>query len=142
VERHAERESGFGPLENRCGFYELEDIAIPNMVNMYKFLKGSGFQIILTDKNGFLIEHFPPEEESIFYNWSEDILGTNAIGTAIKTKKSIQITGSEHYRDELHSLTSSAVPIFGEQGEVAAVLALIGTEIRVRPLPVVLSMLT
>ncbi|MEN6462454.1 MAG: PAS domain-containing protein, partial [Syntrophomonas sp.] len=105
---------------------ELVDIIIPVMVNIYKSLKGSGFQVLLTDENGLVIEHFPPQETTMFNNWNEDILGINAIGTAIKIKKPIQISGVEHYRNELASLTSSAVPIFDQQGIPIAVLALIG----------------
>lgn len=126
VDRHSASITCRDPLEENKEFFELADIAIPYMENMYKSLKGSGFQILLADKNGLLVEHFPLEKKSIFQNWSEDILGTNAIGTAIKIKKSIQISGSEHYRYELHSLTSSAVPIFNAQGAVVAVLALTG----------------
>ncbi len=106
--------------------FDLEDIAHPAMMNILRLTKGCGFQVLLTDKKGLAIEHLPHQESLLFTNWNEDILGTNAIGTSIKIKKAIQISGSEHYRQELHSLTSSAVPIYDQQGTVTAVLALIG----------------
>lgn len=108
--------------------FELEDIVIPVMVNIYKSLKGKGFQVLLTDEQGMIVERFPPHKTPLFFNWSEEVLGINAIGTAIKIKQAVQITGAEHYRDELHSFTSSAVPIFNRQGAVIAVLALIGPQ--------------
>lgn len=106
--------------------FELEDIVIPVMVNTYKSLKGNGFQIILADENGLVLESFPPQKTLWFSNWNEDLIGTNAIGTAIKIKKPLQISGAEHYCYDLRSLTSSAVPIFDPQGAIIAVLALIG----------------
>lgn len=106
--------------------FELQDIARPAMLNMYKLTKGSGFQVLLTDERGLVIEHLPPADSLFFNNWNEAILGTNAIGTSLKIKKAIQITGALHYRQELCCLTSSAVPIYDQQGSVIAVLALIG----------------
>jgi len=106
--------------------FELKDIAMPAMINVYKLTKGSGFQLLLTDAKGLVVEHLPPQDALLFNNWNEAILGTNAVGTAIKIKKAIQISGAEHYRHELRSLTSSAVPIYDQKGGVIAVLALIG----------------
>lgn len=106
--------------------FEYIDIIISVMADIYKSLKGSGFQLLLADENGLIIEHFPSHESILFNNWNEDIIGTNAIGTAIKIKKPVQVSGAEHYRKELVSLTSSAVPIFNQHGKPFFVLALVG----------------
>lgn len=116
----------FSTPEDEGSRVELEDIVIPVMVNIHKSLKGEGFLIILADEHGSAVESFPPHQPLLFSNWSEGLIGTNAIGTALKIKIPLQISGAEHYRPELHSLTSSAVPIFDHRGQVIGVLALIG----------------
>jgi len=127
VDRNNESHLYIEPLaDGKLKHYEFRDIALHAMTSMYKLTKGSGFQVLLTDDKGRVIEHLPAGGALPFNNWNESILGTNAVGTAIKIKKDIQISGAEHYRKELRCLTSSAVPIFDQQGTLIAVLALIG----------------
>lgn len=129
VDRHEMMSLHFtspGDLKPNCRCSELMDIVVPVMDEIYASLKGAGFQVLLADENGLVVKSLPPQKSSLYKNWSEDLLGTNAIGTAIKIKKDIQIVGGEHFRNELSSLTSSAVPIFDQKGTLTAVLALIG----------------
>lgn len=127
VDRHNAHHLYINSLDDeKSKYFELADIAMPAMATMYKLTKGSGFQVLLTNEKGLVIKHLPREDSLIFKNWSEDILGTNAIGTALKIENAIQISGAEHYRPELQHLTSSAVPVYDQQDRIIAVLALIG----------------
>ncbi|WP_051331152.1 sigma-54-dependent Fis family transcriptional regulator [Aneurinibacillus terranovensis] len=45
-------------------------------------------------------------------NWSEEYTGTNAIGTAIYTKKPVQIVSTEHFWNNLSCWVCSSAPIF------------------------------
>lgn len=120
---------GDSPLHDsrlRAKHNELADIAGIAMNDIYKSIKGSGFHVILADEAGWIIESIPPLNPTWTSDWSEEILGTNAIGTCIQTRQGIQISGSEHFNHNLSAFTTSAVPIFDEPGNLLLVLGLIG----------------
>lgn len=113
----------------------LLKVARPFMDNLYNFVKGSGFQVVLTDELGFLLEVLGDNEivsrtKQVLLcpggNWSEAVKGTNAIGTAIIEKKPVQIYAWEHYCQPHHFLTCSAAPIFSPDGELLGVLDISG----------------
>ncbi|MBC8017125.1 MAG: sigma-54-dependent Fis family transcriptional regulator [Verrucomicrobia bacterium] len=113
----------------------LVKIARPFMDNLYNFVRGSGFQVVLTDEHGFLLEVLGDNEivsrtQHVHLcpggNWSEAVKGTNAIGTAIIEKKPVQIYAWEHYCQPHHFLTCSAAPIFDQDGEMVGVLDISG----------------
>nr|WP_206154797.1 sigma 54-interacting transcriptional regulator [Clostridium muellerianum] len=105
---------------------ELIDVSRPIMENLYNIVEGSGFVIILTDKEGYIIDIIGDEELIKIENsnfvigtsWSEEAMGTNAIGTAIYLDKPVQIIGAEHYYEKNHSFTCSAAPIHNEDGNI------------------------
>lgn len=114
---------------------ELIKIAKPFMANLYKFVQGSGFVVVLTNEDGYLIEIFGDEDmlknpmtRSFFKgaSWREEEAGTNAIGTALVIKKPIQISGAEHYCQQHHCLTCSAAPILDKSGKVIGILNMSG----------------
>jgi transcriptional regulator of acetoin/glycerol metabolism len=126
------------PIELRERLYKnqnLVKIARPSMENLYQFVRGTGFEVVLTDESGYLLEVLGDEEivkstRTIHLcpggNWNETIKGTNAIGTAIFERRPIQIYGSEHYCVAHHFLTCSAAPIFDPDGRMIGVLDLTG----------------
>jgi PAS domain S-box-containing protein len=117
---------------------EFIKIAKPFMMNLYKFVEGSGFVVVLTDERGYIVEMFGDEDTinnpmtSNFFlgaSWSEEA-GTNAIGTSLVIKEPIQISGAEHYCQRLHCLTCSAAPIFDHQGKIIGILDMSGASYR------------
>ncbi|GAB7025477.1 sigma-54-dependent Fis family transcriptional regulator [Geotalea toluenoxydans] len=113
----------------------LLKVARPFMDNLYNFVKGSGFQVVLTDELGYLLEVLGDNEivnrtRQVLLcpggNWSESQQGTNAIGTAIVEKKPVQIYAWEHYCKSNHFLTCSAAPIFNPEGEAIGILDISG----------------
>lgn len=113
----------------------LIKIARPFIHNLYGFVKGSGFQVVLTDNEGVVLEAIGDPEiikrtKQIQLcpggNWSEVVKGTNAIGTAIIEKKPIQIFAREHFCQANHFLTCSAAPIFDPEGLMVGVLDVTG----------------
>jgi sigma-54 dependent transcriptional regulator, acetoin dehydrogenase operon transcriptional activator AcoR len=113
----------------------LVKIARPFIHNLYGFVKGSGFQVILADKDGYVLEAIGDPEilkktKQVLLcpggNWSESVKGTNAIGTAIVEKKPIQIFAREHFCQPHHFLTCSASPIFDPDGQMIGVLDITG----------------
>ncbi|MDR7865841.1 MAG: hypothetical protein RIN56_03430 [Sporomusaceae bacterium] len=84
---------------------QLIKVAKPFMDNLYQFVQGSGFVVVLTDENGFIMEMFGDEDtlhnpmtEDFFRgaSWHETEAGTNAIGTALEMGAPIQVSGAEH----------------------------------------------
>lgn len=113
----------------------LIKIARPFMHNLYGFVKGSGFQIVLADSNGYVLEVIGDPEivkktRQVQLcpggEWSEPHKGTNAIGTAIMEKKPLQIFAREHYCQPHHFLASAASPIFDPEGAMVGVLDITG----------------
>jgi transcriptional regulator of acetoin/glycerol metabolism len=113
----------------------LIEIAKPFMANLYKFVKGSGFVVVLTDENGVIMEMFGDEDtlknpmtKNFFRgaSWHEDDAGTNAIGTALAIGEPIQVSGAEHYCQKLHCLTCSAAPIFDSNERIIGILDMSG----------------
>ena len=93
------------------------------------------FIIILTDNNGCILYIKGAEENSsklkcvnitVGAYMDEQNIGTNAMGTAIKEDKCVQITASEHYITGLQGLTCSAAPIHNTSGEIIGTLNLTG----------------
>ena len=117
------------------GKRELIKTAKPIMANLFQFVQGSGFVVVLTDEQGYIIEIFGDEDTANnpmtnnFFpgaSWSEQQAGTNAIGTALVLKAPIQVSGGEHYCQKHHCLTCSAAPIFDNDGKVIGILDMSG----------------
>lgn len=58
--------------------------------------------------------------------WTERIVGTNAIGTALEEGCPVEVRGAEHYLECNRILSCSAAPIIGPQGNILGVLDLSG----------------
>ncbi|MBO8158743.1 sigma-54-dependent Fis family transcriptional regulator [Thermosyntropha sp.] len=112
----------------------LIKIARPLMVKIHEFVAGSGFIVVLTDENGYVIEALGDKDVleeakkliSLGTFWAEEAAGTNSIGTAIKTGRPVQVSGPEHYSPFLHGWTCSAAPIKDEKGNIIGVIDISG----------------
>jgi transcriptional regulator of acetoin/glycerol metabolism len=120
----------------------LVSIARPFMESLYSFVKGTGFQVILTDAFGFIL-HVIGDRDIVRKsrevqlcpggNWQECTKGTNAIGTAIVEKKPVRINAWEHYCKPNHFLTCSAAPILDQDGQLIGVLDVSGDSALANP---------
>jgi len=114
---------------------ELISVSRPIMENLYNIVRGSEFAIILTDKDGYVIEVIGDDsmlkkmDELHFVKgalWTERAVGTNAIGTALHIDKAIQTIGADHYCINQHSWTCSASPIHDEEGNIIGCINMSG----------------
>ncbi len=133
-ERHRE----LGEVELKSSLLKNDDlleVARHFMNNLYKFVKGTGFVVVLTDEEGYILEMYADEDvyknpltQNFFIgaSWSEIVAGTNAIGTAIVQKQAIQVSGAEHYCQMHHWLTCSAAPIIDMSGELIGIIDISG----------------
>ena len=109
--------------------------AKPIMDTLYHCVKGSGFVIVLIDRDGYIlntvggIKELRQADKLRFgpgANWGEEFVGTNAIGTALALGHPVQITGPEHYCESHHLWTCSAAPIRHQDGEIVGFLDISG----------------
>ncbi|MCT8976971.1 sigma-54-dependent Fis family transcriptional regulator [Clostridium sp. CX1] len=130
IRKASKEELSFKLKENE----ELILIAHPIMENLYNIVSGSGFVIILTDREGCIIDMVGDQEmmkiEELNFHlgafWTEESIGTNAIGTSIYLDKPLQVIGAEHYYVKNHCLTCSAATIHNEDGEIVGCLNMSG----------------
>jgi transcriptional regulator of acetoin/glycerol metabolism len=118
------------------------DISLPIMENLYKFVADAGFVIVLSDKEGCILEVIGSDEAKKTGRianfvpggqWSEEIAGTNSIGTAIVIDQPIQIRGREHYCLMFHPWCCSASPIHDPNNRIVGTLTIAGPIDKVHP---------
>jgi sigma-54 dependent transcriptional regulator, acetoin dehydrogenase operon transcriptional activator AcoR len=138
IDPSKEKECAVNLPELRERLYQKQQmikVARPFMDNLYNFVRGSGFQVVLTDEHGYLLEVLGDNEivsrtKQVLLcpggTWSEAVQGTNAIGTALVERRPTQIYAWEHYCKQHHFLTCSAAPIFDPDGELIGTLDISG----------------
>ncbi|EXJ15934.1 sigma-54-dependent Fis family transcriptional regulator [Imhoffiella purpurea] len=109
----------------------LLEIARHEMSDLYQQLAGSGHAIILTDREGVLLNYIG---DPIFTDtaanvrlqtgavWDERTQGTNAIGTCLVEKKPLVVHKTAHYLLRNARLTCAAAPILDPHGNLLAIL--------------------
>lgn len=134
---------GFDQFQTRL--LEKKDLlhfSIPLMQTLYNLVRGSGFLVILCDEQGYLLnligdtETIKDAEKINFVEgacWSEEAVGTNAIGTCIKLNQPLQIYAQEHFSQICQSWTCSASPIHDPEGRIIGVLNMSGPFDKVHP---------
>jgi transcriptional regulator with PAS, ATPase and Fis domain len=114
---------------------ELIEVSKLYIDMVFSAVMDNEFIIVLTDNNGCILYIKGAEENSskldcvninVGAYMNEQNIGTNAMGTAIKENKCVQITAKEHYIDGLQGLTCSAAPIHSTNGEIIGTLNLTG----------------
>lgn len=120
----------------------LFDVAVPSMEDLYNITRDSGFCIVLADKDGVILKTIGSQRELRFTSvgnfvegsvWSEETMGTNAIGTVLAIDQPIHIFGYEHYCKCACLSTCSAAPIHDENHNIIGVLDLTGPYKNVNP---------
>lgn len=113
----------------------LINISSPLMESLHSLVKNSGFIVVLCDESGFLLKVIgdkKPMEKAEKINflegadWSEEAVGTNAIGTAIKENMPLQIYSCQHFTLATQTWTCSAAPIHDADGKIIGVLNMSG----------------
>jgi transcriptional regulator of acetoin/glycerol metabolism len=114
---------------------ELIEVSKIYIDMVFSAVMDNEFIIVLTDKNGCILYIKGVQENAsklevdnlnVGAYMDEQSIGTNAMGTAIKEDKCIQITANEHYIEGFQKLTCSAAPIHNNSGEIIGTLNLTG----------------
>jgi len=113
----------------------LVEQAMASMKDLYRFTRRTGFVLVLTDKEGYILKRLGDEDVLEFVStvnfveggkWTEDIMGTNAIGTALIERQPIQVFAYEHYCAGSFFTTCSASPIFDSNQNLLGILDITG----------------
>jgi signal transduction histidine kinase len=97
-------------------------------------LEGTGVGLLLTDALGQVVDRRAADtgilarldhiELAPGFLYGENLIGTNAIGTAIAQQAPSVVTGTEHFADALTSMACAATPVTDGAGEVLGVIDL------------------
>jgi AraC-like DNA-binding protein/PAS domain-containing protein len=101
------------------------------MDRLYAVLRESGYVILLCDPAGVAVQHRGTLSQADQFKrwgiwgggvWSEEVEGTNAIGTCIIEQGPVVVHRGQHFRDRHTELSCSAAPVFDACGRLASVL--------------------
>ncbi|MFB3924997.1 MAG: sigma-54-dependent Fis family transcriptional regulator [Syntrophales bacterium] len=121
---------------------ELIDLCLPFMQHLYNLVMGSGFLVVLSDSNGYLLEIIgdPDVKESVKRGnfivgacWSEEVAGTNGVGTVLKLGTPLQVFGCEHYCINSHKWTCSGAPIHDSENNLIGAIDMTGPYHKANP---------
>lgn len=113
----------------------LLENSMPVMENLYEQVRDTSIMVILADKIGAILHSFGGID---FYDrarqicllpgglWSEELRGTNAIGTALVDQRPVRILGGEHFVTAHNSFSCCSSPIFDPYGNILGVLDVTG----------------
>lgn len=116
---------------------ELCEVARPVLEGLREVLRECGSLIMLSDPAGTILDlnggtraRSVGEEINLATGgcWSEALIGTNAIGTAIATRAPVQIYANEHFCVDVKRWTCAAAPILDRSGRVRGVVDVSGVK--------------
>jgi len=115
---------------------ELIDAARPLMQSLYELVSSSGFVVVLLNAEGYIIEVIGGMNDvqstwTRYYacgvKWTEELVGTSALGLALLGHGPIQVAGKEHYCQAYEGWTCSAAPLTDDHGKLMGVLSVTGS---------------
>lgn len=98
---------------------------------LYAIVRQQEYVVLLCNDDGVAIHHRGDETRADEFKdwgiwlggvWSEQIEGTNGIGTCIAERRPVLVHGGQHYRTRHAKLTCAGAPIFDPIGKLAGVL--------------------
>lgn len=109
----------------------LIEAASPFLNNLHSLFKHTKSILLLIDPEGYVLK-VVGEKDAINsareinfvegVKWTEEEVGTNAIGTALRNQEPITVIGAEHYSVASQNWVCSAAPIKDEDGNLLGVL--------------------
>jgi AraC-like DNA-binding protein len=98
---------------------------------LYKVVREAGYVVLFCDSSGVAVEHRGEDAHARSFEywgtwlggvWSEEVEGTNGIGTCIVEERPVTVHRSQHFRSRHINLSCSGAPVFGIDGRLMAVL--------------------
>src|ERR1700749_2876515 len=101
------------------------------MDELYEVVREAGYAVLLCDSSGVAVAHRGENALANHFQywgtwlggvWSEEVEGTNGIGTVIAEERPVTVHRSQHFRSRHINLSCSGAPVFGVDGRLIAVL--------------------
>jgi transcriptional regulator of acetoin/glycerol metabolism len=117
--------------ERRAQLGPLTEIARTEMRRLFKQIAPSRYLLLFTDAEGLILEMMcePGDEDALRrvdlapgFIWDERHEGTNGPGTCLHDRKPTLVHRAEHFFSRNVSMTCSAAPLWGPNGELLGVL--------------------
>jgi AraC-like DNA-binding protein len=98
---------------------------------LYKVVREAGYTILFCDSSGVAVEHRGEDTQASRFEywgawlggvWSEEVEGTNGIGTCIVEQRPVTVHRGQHFRSRHINLSCSGAPVFGVDGRLMAVV--------------------
>lgn len=137
---------GYNLDPNRLEVVQLEDAALKHERDFFQndthvaghelektlaMIEGGGYSAQLTNANGVIIDHRLSRDETYYCStdalgtvWSEEVGGTNGIGTALVTEQTAAVYLADHFFAGITGQACVGAPFFGPTGEVLGVVNL------------------
>ena len=136
---------GLDPIDSRAPRIltpaELKDFCEPldklifsaqeEIDQLYKVVREAGYTVLFCDSSGVAVAHRGEHTRAREFQywgtwlggvWSEEVEGTNGIGTCIVDERPVTVHRSQHFRSRHINLSCSGAPVFGVDGRLIAVL--------------------
>ena len=110
---------------------ELIFIAHEEIDQLYEVVREARYTVLFCDSSGVAVEHRGDNAQASSFAywgtwlggvWSEEVEGTNGIGTCIVEERPVTVHTSQHFRSRHIGLSCSGAPVFGADGRLMAVL--------------------
>ena len=117
--------------EARGSLDRVAAVASDELDRIFGTLRYAGYVVLLCNDSGVIVSHRGERDESDKYRfwgswlgavWSEELEGTNGIGTCLVERRPITIHRSQHFRGRHIGLSCSSAPIFDHELRLVAVL--------------------
>ncbi len=109
----------------------LVHISSATLDQLYQAVGDVGCCVLLADQNGVPIDRRGSDvDDETFYQWglwtgsvwSEEVEGTNGIGTCIAEERTLTIHKDQHFHTKNTALSCTAAPIFDHNGNLMAAI--------------------
>nr|MBL8456761.1 sigma-54-dependent Fis family transcriptional regulator [Zoogloeaceae bacterium] len=121
--------------EARCRAEALRLLVEPELEFLTETLADTASQVILADPDGLILDtrgdaramNLATREALLpGVSWAEDVMGTNAIGTALAENALLEIWGNEHFHDHHQRICCTAATILDHTGKIVGLLDVSG----------------
>ena len=110
---------------------ELIFSAQEELDQLYSVVREARYGVFFCDGSGVVVEHRGDNAQASSFAywgiwlggvWSEEVEGTNGVGTCIVEERPVTVHRSQHFRSRHIDLSCSGAPVFGADGRLIAVL--------------------
>jgi transcriptional regulator of acetoin/glycerol metabolism len=117
--------------DHREPLAQLIRSAADELDRLYNVVGQARYVVLLCDRDGVAIDYRANAADAPHFRhwgiylggvWSEEVEGTNAIGTSISELRTVTVHGAQHFRARHISLSCSSAPILDAHGQLMAVL--------------------